>query len=119
MEGSRGHDRVEGLARQRPVLERRDDDTHVRECSQLALRDRRQVGAELHAGQPTAALRDRDRRLSGPDPNLEDTAARTDAGQLGQVIEEPGGIVRPHPVVALGVRAEGEPQPFALRFRHQ
>jgi hypothetical protein len=83
----RGHDHVEWLGGQWPVFEGGDDHMHEREAGESAASNGRQARTELDRDDLAAAFGQRHGCLPGPAADLEHAAARTDAGQLGEVVE--------------------------------
>ena len=78
---------------------------------------RGQLRAELHAGDPVAAPRQRAGRLAGGAPHLEQVVARCQAGQRDEIVVQRPGILRPDPVVPRGGRVERLPQSLAILIR--
>jgi hypothetical protein len=114
VERGRHQDEVERLGRQRPVLEGRGDDLDRGEAGEPAPGDRGEVPAQLHGDDPAAALGQRHGRLPGPGADLQHPAARPDAGQPRQVLEQRRRVARPGPVVQLGGLVEGPAPPLAV-----
>ncbi len=77
---------------------------------ELTVKDRRQVRAQLDSDHVRSACGERGGRLSGAGADLGDSGARSDLGQLGEVIDQLGWVLRASSVVQLGVLIEDRAQ---------
>ena len=94
--------------RRPPLFERGPHHLNL-EPGQVLPDHRGQLRAELDAGDPVAAPRQRAGRLAGRAPHLEQVVARRQAGQRDEIVVQRPGILRPDPVVPRGGRVERLP----------
>ena len=99
-----------------PLLERGPHHLDL-EPGQVLPGHRGQLRAELDAGDPVAAPRQRAGRLAGRAPHLEQVVARRQAGQRDEIVVQRPGILRPDPVVPRGGRVERPPQSLTILIR--
>jgi hypothetical protein len=112
--GSREH-QADRLLRP-PVLEPPLHHLDV-EPGQVPPRHRGQFPAQLHAGDPESAPRQRQRRLPRGASDLNQPIPGPQAGEGDQVLEQRFRVIRPRPMVALGGLVERFPQPLPLIIR--
>lgn len=67
----------------------------------MSTRQGTHVGAQFHRDDLIAALGERDGRLAGTTPYLEDARLGPTSRQIGQVVKELRRVCRPHPVVQI------------------
>jgi hypothetical protein len=118
VERGRGQHKVERLAGERPVLERRRDHLDRREAGEVPAGDGGQVLSELDRHDPATAFGQRHRRLPRPGTDLQHPDARPHPRQLGQVVEQRRRIARSSAVVQLGRLVERRPSPITFGRAH-
>ena len=101
--GRRRHHEVERRAGRRPpVLERPMHDLDIRILGERRPSTGRQLGSQLDARDPKAALGERPRRLPRRRPDLEHTIAAPGARDPDKVVEQGRRVLRPGTVVTIG-----------------
>ena len=119
MEGGCRRNGVEGLMRQRPVLERRHVQADAVEARTASPRDGGESSAQLDRDDVALGRREWDCQLPGPTADLQDAAAHRQAREAEEIRDERCGIPGANPVVEVGVLAEGGAEPGAVGIGHE
>ena len=106
MEGSGGADAVEGLRRERPVLERGGDDPGRREADEVLARDSSEVRAELDRDQLGTGAAQLDAQLAGPGTDLKHFGTRPDPYRVDDQSHDGRRVCSAPGVVEVGHRVE-------------
>jgi hypothetical protein len=96
-----------------PVLEPPLDYLDI-EPGQVPAGRRGELGAQFHAGDPESPPGQRQRRLAGGAPDLQQPVSGRQPGPRDQIVVQRLGIIGPDPMVDLGRLVKGLPQPLAL-----